>query len=272
MNDETIDVAGLETGIEGFSRVEADEFNFPRQPGIAESEQHARGGGFVAGINAGDFAAVATDQIFRDLFGGVSRDAGVLIGGEETHSGKIFFHDFEEAFLAFLGAGGADGEAEHDDVALAADEAAEIACGDAAAFTIVGRDVARDRFAREAGIDDDDGDFAAARGFHGRNERFIVERREHDAIDAAADEVFDDLDLLLAVIFLQRTFPDDVYGDALSGEFDLSLFGARVDGFPEFMGRAFGNDGDLIGIGRRGQNSGSEEGETSEQGFFHGGE
>ena len=38
----------------------------------------------------------------------------------------------------------------------------------------------------------------------------VVERREHDAVDVPIDEILDDLDLLFAVVFLQRALPDDV--------------------------------------------------------------
>ena len=51
---------------------------------------------------------------------------------------------------------------------------------------------------------------------------------EHD-LDALRDEILDHLDLLLTVVLLQRSLPDDLDVDALCLEFELGLLCARVD-------------------------------------------
>ena len=57
---------------------------------------------------------------------------------------------------------------------------------------------------------DDDGDaFPGSVGQHG-NEGRVVERCDDDAVDAAGDEVLDDLDLCVAVVLLDRPFPQHV--------------------------------------------------------------
>ena len=66
--------------------------------------------------------------LFLPLFGltestqSVARRAGMLVGGEQLNRRKIVLHHLEEPFLARLGAGGADLQAEHDHIALAAEE------------------------------------------------------------------------------------------------------------------------------------------------------
>jgi hypothetical protein len=46
---------------------------------------------------------------------------------------------------------------------------------------------------------------------HRANQSAIVEWGEHDAIDALAEKAFDDLHLLLAIVFAHRPLPHDVH-------------------------------------------------------------
>ena len=50
-----------------------------------------------------------------------------------------------------------------------------------------------------------------------RRQRDLVERRQHDAGHAAADEPFDLGDLRVAIVLPQRTAPDDVDAELLAG-------------------------------------------------------
>ena len=64
-----------------------------------------------------------------------------------------------------------------------------------------------------ARVDDDGRDAGALRFFDRAHERAVVERSQDDAVDALAEEALDDLHLLLAVVFAQRSLPDDVHVD-----------------------------------------------------------
>src|SRR5690554_3553989 len=109
-----------------------------------------------------------------------------------------------------------------------------------AAFVVVRGDETGVGMRLEPRVDDHDRYSAPDGRLDRAGEAARVERRQHDGVDAAADEVLDDLDLHLAVVLLLRALPDDVHAELLS-----RLFGARMDGFPELVGRALGDDGDL---------------------------
>jgi hypothetical protein len=96
----------------------------------------------------------------------------------------------------------------------------------------------------------------------------VVERGKHDAAHATTDEVLDDLDLLFAVILLERTLPDHVHRDALRGELALGLHGAGVDGLPELVRRALRDDGDGVGFGGR-QRGSAAKAKQGEPGGLH---
>ncbi len=250
LDDETVDVARLESGVERFAGVETHKFYFTGEASVAEGEEETGGGGFIAAINAGNFAPKAAQEIFGGALGGIAGGAGVLIRGEQVNSGEILFHNLQKPFLAFFGAGRANLEAKHDHLALALKESAEVARRDAAALAVIGGDIARNRLRQERGVDDDYGDFAARCSLDRSDEGFVVEWGEDDPIDVAADKIFHDLDLLFAVIFFQRAFPDNIYRDTLVGQLEFGLFRAGVDGFPKFMRRALRDDGDGVGISR----------------------
>src|SRR5207247_3672395 len=107
-------------------------------------------------------------------------------------------HHVHKTFLASFRAGGADLIAEHHGFALPVEQLAEVFGGNLAAFEVVGGDVA-DGFVRvESGVDDDDRDFGAQRGFDGSDQGLRIQRREDDSVGTADGEVFDDGDLLIA--------------------------------------------------------------------------
>jgi len=120
-----------------------------------------------------------------------------------------------------------------------------------------------------ARIDDHDRNPAPDRGFDGRNEPAVVERGEHDAAHALADEILDHLHLLLAVVLLERSLPDDAHRRAGGVEFTLGPDRAGVNGFPEFVGRALGNNRNVEGLGADGGNTRRHQREAEEE-SFHG--
>ena len=71
-------------------------------------------------------------------------------------------------------------------------------------------------------------------------------RRQHDAVDFVGDVAVDDADLLEHVVFLERTVPDDLRGDALLRQVLSRALGAALDRLPEFMRQSLGNDGDAV--------------------------
>mgnify|MGYP003346608322 CR=1 FL=1 len=148
--------------------------------------------------------------------------------------------------------------AEERDLAGVVHDFGELVAAHLAAFLVVGGDEADEVFAGfafEGGVDDDDRNLLRHRRADGADERGVVERGEDDAVDAFRDELFDDGNLLGAVVFLERTFPDD-----LDAEFFAGILGAGFDGLPEDVRRAFGDDSDLewfvvgVGDGREGEN------------------
>ena len=81
--------------------------------------------------------------------------------------------------------------------------------------------------------------FASSIGPH---EGAIVERREHEPVDALAGESLDHLHLLFAVVLAQRPFPGDRDVQAFGLQFTLGLDRAGVDAVPELGRRAFRDD------------------------------
>src|SRR5947209_6959758 len=80
--------------------------------------------------------------------------------------------------------------------------------------------------------------------------RAIVERCEHDAVDALTEEVLDDFDLLVPIVLFHRSFPDDV--DALLVP---RLHRTGMDRLPELVRGALGNDGEAF-LRRSGRRAG----------------
>ena len=73
----------------------------------------------------------------------------------------------------------------------------------------------------------------------GPAQRGLVERRQHDAGDAAADEALDFGDLRVAVVLAERTAPDDSTPSSFAG-----LVRAGMDALPELVRRPLRDDGD----------------------------
>ena len=73
----------------------------------------------------------------------------------------------------------------------------------------------------------------------GRDERPVVDRRQDDGVDAGVDHRLDDLDLLVAVVLAERALPDDLRPELAGGRERPG-----VDGLPELVRRAHGDDGE----------------------------
>ena len=101
------------------------------------------------------------------------------------------------------------GVAQQHDFAGVVQRAREMLAREPAALAVVGRHEADVVAALQAGVDDDDGNAAPLGVGHRRGERRFVERREHDAGHAAADEAFDLRHLRVAIVLAQRPAPDD---------------------------------------------------------------
>src|SRR5436853_3179941 len=82
------------------------------------------------------------------------------------------------------------------------------------------------------------------RFFDGPHQRAVVEGRQHQAADALRDEAFDNLYLLLAVVFAQRPFPDHLDFSSLRRQLARRFDRAGMNALPEFVCRAFGDNGD----------------------------
>lgn len=136
--------------------------------------------------------------------------------------------------------------AQKNDLALAAEKFGEATRAELAALVIVSRNRAGRCSGIERRVDDDDGDAGAHRHFGRASQRTRIQRRQHHAAHAAGDEIFHHLHLLLAIIFAQRAFPNDVGIDPFGLQFARSFNRTGVNGFPKLVGRAFGNDRDAI--------------------------
>ncbi len=104
---------------------------------------------------------------------------------------------------------------------------------------VVGGDESGVLLALEGRVEDDRGDAGPAGLGHRPHQGPVVERGEDQGVDAGAGQGLDDLDLLVAVVLLERALPDDLDAELPGG-------GERsgMDGFPELVGRADGDDGD----------------------------
>jgi hypothetical protein len=129
--------------------------------------------------------------------------------------------------------------AEEHHLALPPSDCASTLAAHASALQVVGGDEADVVVAFQPRVEDDDGDFFRARFLDRLHERRLVERREADPRDAAAHRVLDLRDLRVAVVFAQRSAPDDVHAELGAG-----LLGARPDALPEHVRRALRDHGD----------------------------
>ena len=109
--------------------------------------------------------------------------------------------------------------------------------GQRTALLVVGRDETDRIPGRQRGVDDHGGDAGALRFLDRPHQRARIERGEHDAVDALAQEPFDDLDLLLAVVLANRALPGEADGHALRLVLPLRLDRAGMDALPELVRR-----------------------------------
>lgn len=139
--------------------------------------------------------------------------------------------------------------AEHENPPLAFEEPRQFLTRHLSAFEVVRRDEADGFSTLQVGIDDQDRDAAPHRTFDRSPKRRIVQGCEDDAGNLLGHEVFDDLDLTLAVILLHRPLPNDLHPEFLSGS-----LGAGLDRLPKLVGRALRDDGDpVLRLRRRGR-------------------
>jgi hypothetical protein len=131
---------------------------------------------------------------------------------------------------------------DEDDVPFAVQQLRQAVGRHLAAVEIVRRDVARKRNvgAREAGVEDDDRDLLDKGLTDGHLEGAGVKGGEAQGVVAVGHERLDDLDLLTGVAFPGRSLPNDLH----VRELGVRLARALLHGFPEFVGRALGDDGD----------------------------
>src|SRR5205814_7266412 len=98
------------------------------------------------------------------------------------------------------------------------------------------------------GIYDGRGDPGFFRLFNGTHKGLAVERCKHYPIDALTDKSFDNLYLLLAVVFAKRAFPNEIHVYTLRLEIGRGLHRPGIDAFPKWMCRSFWNhcDGEVL--------------------------
>lgn len=249
LDDEALDIAIFQIEDRLGAGVEAEHFDLATGlADVAEAFGHGDGGRFVGAEDAVDLVSEAIEKVLGGLIGGLAGGTGVLIGGDELYA-FVGFQGVEETGLAGFGAGGADGIAEEDDVSFAIEKFGHVIAGHFAAEIVVSGDEA-DVFVRlEIGIHDDDGDAGLGGGADGDGEGLGVEGGEDDSADVTDGKILNDLDLLIAVVFAEGTLPDDFGFDAGSIEFLLGFDGPGVDGLPELVGGALGDDGNGVAIG-----------------------
>ena len=81
----------------------------------------------------------------------------------------------------------------------------------------------------------------------GRDHGLAVLRGQDNAAYAGGDLAVDDVDLGLRLVFLERTIPVDIDGDALPGfQFCGAAQGAAMDRLPEFMRQSLGDDSNPV--------------------------
>src|SRR4051812_20083013 len=137
------------------------------------------------------------------------------------------FHRVEEALLALRGAVMAFRVAQQNDLALSADRLREALAAELSAFEVVGRDEADVIVSFEPRIEDEDRDLPLDRLGYGLHQRGFIQRGEHDARHAAADEPLHLRHLRVAVVLTKRSTPDDRGAGLASG-----ALGARPDALP----------------------------------------
>ena len=150
----------------------------------------------------------------------------------------------EEPVFTILGAGRAFGITKQNYFAFAGQQLAQTIRRQHAALAIVGGHEADNRIRIKRRIDDHGRHVGALRFLNRAHQGAIVQRRQHDAIDALRSETFDHLDLLLAIVFAQRAFPDHSHLVARRRKLTRRFDGAGVNAFPKLMRSALGDNRD----------------------------
>ena len=174
------------------------------------------------------------EQVLRRLVRGFGGGAAVLVFAHHLDAG-VLLHLVEKALLAFGRAGRTFDVAEHQDVALAAEQLGERFAAHLAALVVVGRDEADVLGALQVGVDHQHRDLRFDRLVHDARESGFGQRTERDARDALRDERLHDVDLRFQVVVFERTLPDDLDACLLRG-----LHRAGVDRFPELADAPLG--------------------------------
>src|ERR1051326_276537 len=227
--------------------IEPDHFHLaPRQPDVSQSFGHGDRGRFVCAKDAVDLAPEPVQQILRDLVGSLARGARVLVRGNDFHVGILRSEHVEKSGLARLGARRADRVPKQDQVALSVEQLAHLFPRQLAALVIVRCHKADVSVGLEVRVHDDDWDLGLEGIVHGFDQRLRIQRRQHYGAHAAHHEILHNLNLLVAVVFAQRAFPDDVHFGSLPGQLALGLDRPRMDRFPKLVCRALGNDSDRV--------------------------
>ncbi len=152
---------------------------------------------------------------------------------------KLSGHKIGEALLAGFGGGCARLHFHHGDLARAVEDLSQARGGHLTGGVIVGGHLGDEVRSIDAGIEDDDGDVLRRRAIDDGGHNPFVDGGEGDGGDVAVNHRLDDLDLPGVVGLLRRAVPKDLHLGFARG-----LDGAAVDGLPEEMSAAFGNDAD----------------------------
>ena len=125
-----------------------------------------------------------------------------MVRGEQFDAREFCLERVEEPGFARLRAGRADRVAQKDDVALSAEQFAQVVAGQLPALVVVRGDEADVWVRLESGVEDDHGDSCLDGILDRFHQGLRIQRRQHDSTDPAAHEVLDHLDLLIPVILL----------------------------------------------------------------------
>ena len=208
---------------EGVGRVEADEPHLARPAVVLQHAQHRQRRRLVRAEDAVDAEAavgllVAAEQRLALLVRAFDVGAAVLIGADDLDARVA-----RRSPRGSLPRAGSCCRTLRRSAAArpcrVAQQARELLARQASALAVVGRDEADVVVALQPRVDDDDRDSAALRVGHRLSERRVVERRQHDARDAAADEPLDFGDLRIAIVLAQRPAPDDRHAELAAPPF-----------------------------------------------------
>src|SRR5690606_27505606 len=138
------------------------------------------------------------------------RVVGVLVARDDLDLGELARERREESFLALRRALRGDLVSKEDDPTFSAQDLRETSRGEDATLTVVRCDVGREVLAGltdEPAVEDDDGKPCGACVADGLDESRIRDRSQRDSLDAARDEVLDEVDLKFDVALRERAVP-----------------------------------------------------------------